>query len=745
MSTDSNNLSQSKPEKYSKDIDLLALMLVILRGWKVIALFTLLGLTIAVLYSRYENPTFKSTALIQITEKSKGISALGTNISDLVGDEVSKADAEAELIKSHMVLKPVVDLLHLSIRLSDPEVSALDRIKNDRTHTQINLPEGVSLKTEDGQVQVSQFNVSQGYLNQPFTLTKSNTGFVLSNGFDDFKGQLNQAHYFKGSDGIIQITVTELPNANHPITLVKKSLPDTVDSINSTLVVAEKIKQTGIVELSLTGVNQQQVSLILKEIIQSYINQNQSQGSEEINNTLTFMDTQIPVLQQKLEDSETVFNNFREKYGTIDISQEAGLLVTENSQIDAQLNELDLKKADLTTYYTEEHPLVLKINDQIKVLNDRKQEINSKISKLPGVQREFLKLAADTEINREIYLTMLKNYEQLKIVRAGQIGYARIIDLPVSTFRAIAPKKQQIIMSGTILGLIIGAMLALFRNMLRNPVKDPEHLEAKTGVPVIATIPRSASMTRLGKNKKAPNRLLAYTDANSLSYEAIKSLRTHLMFGMPKNGKVGQRARVILISGESPGVGKSFISSNLSEVFAQLNKKVLIIDADMRLGELHNVFNIDQKSGLADYLSQNNLQSNDGLQADNTLSNFVHPTNLDNIDFMPRGQQPHNPTTLLASDRFRELMSELSAYYDFIILDTPPILAASDALIISEYADKLLMVTRYNKSIEGQLVYAIKQLAKDGVQVDGIVLNDMQQGIMNKYSYHYSYAYGNNK
>ena len=217
------------------------------------------------------------------------------------------------------------------------------------------------------------------------------------------------------------------------------------------------------------------------------------------------------------------------------------------------------------------------------------------------------------------------------------------------------------------------------------------------------------------------------------------------MFGMPKQGRAGQRARVILISGESPGVGKSFISANLSEVFAQLNKKVLIIDADMRLGELHNIFNIEQKSGLADYLSQNDLQEVDAIGTNNTISDFVHPTTMDNIDFMPRGQQPHNPTTLLASDKFSALMSELGTYYDYIIIDSPPILAASDALILSEYADKLLMVTRYDNSIEGQLVYAINQLTKDGVRVDGIILNDMQKSIMNKYSYHYNYAYGNNK
>lgn len=750
MNTDSKNLSNPASKEDNDEIDLMALLFATLRGWKVIVFFAVLGLMIGILYSRYVNPTFKSDALIQIDEKSQGISALGENISDLIGSEVSKAQTEAELIKSRMVLKPVVDLLHLGIRLNDPAIGSLDKIKSNRTDTQVNAPEGVTLETENGQVKVSQFNVSQPYLNQPFSLVRSgsaaNGGFVLSNGVDDFKGQLNKPHRFRGTDGVIEVTVTDLPTNEHPINITKQSLSNTTDAINGALSVVEKGNQTGIIQLSLTGGNQQQVSLILKQIIISYIDQNQSRGSEETTKTLTFMETQIPALKEKLEASETVFNNFRKKYGTIDVSKEAELLLTEDSRIDGQLNELKLKKADLTTYYTDEHPLVIQINDQLKVLNDRKQAINNKIAGLPETQREFLKLSEDVGINREIYLTMLKNYEQLKIVKAGQIGYARIIDLPISTFKAIAPKKLQIMILAMLLGAMLGTMLVLLKNMLRNVVKDPERLEAKTGVPVIATIPRSPSLSRLGRNKKSPNRLLAYVDHNSLSYEAIKSLRTHLMFGMPKEGKAGQRANVILISGESPGVGKSFISANLTEVFAQLNKKVLIIDADMRLGELHKIFNIEQDSGLAEYLSQNDesLQA-DHSQAVDTISNFIHPTTMDHIDFMPRGKHPHNPASLLASDRFGELMAQLNAHYDYIIIDSPPILAASDAVILSQYADKVLMVTRYDDSIEGQLVYAINQLNKANIQVDGIILNDVQQGLMSKYSYHYSYAYGNNK
>lgn len=753
MNTDSKNLSNSASKEDNDEIDLMALLFAILRGWKTIVFFAVLGLIVGILYSRYVNPTFKSDAIIQIEENSKGAAALGADISELIGSQASKAEAEAELIRSRMILEPVVNLLHLRIRLSDPNVSAIDRIKSNSTDTQINKPEGVSLKTEDGNVEISQFNVSQEYLNQPFTLTRSATGFVLSNDFDDFKGQIGKAHLFKGTDGQIQITVNDLPADGYPINITKQSLQTTTEQINTDLSVVEKGKQTGIIQLSMTGANQQQTSLILKQIVLSYIDQNQSRGSEETTKTISFMETQIPALKKKLEDSEAIFNEFRKKYGTIDVSKEAELLLTESSQIDVQLNELKLKKADLTTFYTEEHPLVIQINEQLAVLNNRKNEIDDTIAGLPEIQREFLQLSADSAINREIYLTLLKNYEQLKIVKAGQIGFARIIDLPINNFKAIAPKKLLIIILATLLGSMLGTMLVLLKNMLRNVVKDPERLEAKTGVPVVATVPRSPLLTRLRKsNKKAPNRLLAYVDNNSLSYEAIKSLRTNLMFGMPAQGRAGQRAKVILITGESPGVGKSFISSNLTEVFAQLDKKVLIMDADMRLGELHKMFSMSQDNGLADYLSQDTTHlSKDNAQVSKIVANqegylasFIHPTGIDNIDFMPRGQHPRNPASLLANGSFDHLMKELNLHYDYIVIDSPPVLAASDAMILSQYADKVLMVARYDKSIEGQVVYAVNQMNKANIKVDGIILNDVQQGLLSKYSYHYSYAYGNN-
>lgn len=733
MNTDSQRLATSVNDRGNDDVDLSSLLGSLLRGWKILLFFTLLGLIAGVLYSRYVNPTYQSDALIQIAPSPQGVSALGENISNLVGGGTSRSQEEVELIKSRMVLKPVVDSLHLQIRLSNPEITAIDRIVKDRIYTPVHTEEGVSLKTENGQAKVTQFDVSADYLDRGFTLARSDTGFVLSNGVDSFKGQFNQPQQFKGVDGTIQITVKDLPNNNQPISITKQSLKITTDAINGNLTVTDTGNTSGIIQLSMTGPNQQQTTLILNEIVLSYVGQNQSRSSEETTKTVEFMETQIPDLKKKLEDSEALFNNFREKYGTIDVAQEAQLLLAEDSRIDGQLNDLKLQQAELSTYYTNEHPLVIQINDQLRVLNDRKQEINSTIKRLPEIQREFIQLSEDVDINREIYLTMLNNYEQLKIVKAGQIGYARIVDLPVSTYNTVAPKKKLIILLATVLGAILGTIIALLRNSMKNVVRDPEELESKIGVPVIATVPRSKALRRLGKNNRSSNRLLSYADHNSPSYEAIKSLRTYLMFGMPAIGKNSQRSRVIVVTGESPNVGKSFIVANLAEVFAQLDKKVLVIDADMRLGSLQNVFNIDDETGLADFFTQDQ----------STAVSITHPTAIGNLDFIPRGSNLRNPSSMLASDKFGKLMDELAAHYDYIIIDSPPVLAATDAVILSKYADQVVMVTRHNDSIEGQLAYAVKQMNKAEINVDGIVINDMQQGLLSKNSYHYTYSYGN--
>ena len=751
-------MSQTVPNPSTQDtthkddeIDLIALLMTLLRGWKTILACALLGLALGFTYSRYVQPTYQTDAVVQIDEKSTGVAALGADISELVGEGKSQAETERELIKSRMVLGPVVDKLHLDLRINNPEIGMLERIAQSKLPAQISTEKGVFLETQNGKAQITNFVVPLAYLNKPFTLVKTDKGFELSIKLNEelvqYSGNIGTPTTIKAPDGDIKIFVAALPSTGHPINLTKLSFSSAIDALSNNLSVTERGKQTGIIQLTLTGEDQQQVSRVLANVVQSYVDQNLARGSEQTTTTIKFMESQIPQLKQKLEQSEEAFNKFREQYGTIDVTKEAEILLEESSKIELQLSELKLKQAELLTYYTAEHPLVIQINDQLAVLNERRQEIKKTVERLPEIQRQFLQLSQDMEINREIYLAMLKNYEQLKIARAGEIGYVRVVDMPINTYKAIAPKKLQIWILALLFGTMLGTLLVFLKSLLRNTVKDPERLESKTGVPVIATIPRSKTSLNLLKSNKDSRRLLAMVDHEGLSYEGIKSLRTSLMFAMPpvskvasmfsdlERNKASKQGKIIVISGEAPGIGKSFISSNLAETFSQLNKKVLIIDGDMRRGELHKIFTINQSNGLGDYLTE----------TDATLANFIHPTSFEFIDFMPRGKHPHNPASLLSTDKLSTMLVQLVAIYDYVIIDTPPVLAVSDAIITAQYADKVLMVTRYNHSVEGQVAYAIKQMHKGNVMVDGIVLNDIVQGITSKYSYHYSYAYGNSK
>lgn len=752
MSKTAPNTPVNDATQKDDEIDLTGLLLMILRGWKTILACSILSLALGVTYGRYLQPTYKTDALLQIDNKSQGISsALGSNISELMGAEATPAETERELIKSRMVLGPVINNLNLDIQISDAELSILDRIARSSIPTQISNEKGIFLETKNGLAHISSFEVPRAYENKAFHVTKTQTGFNLTvkvnDVIEEYEGNIGSTSTIKTPEGDINILVESLPTVGHSINLVKLSMPSAINSLNSSLSVSERGQKTGIVELVVTGENQKQISNVLENIVQTYIAQNLARGSQQITTTIEFMESQIPQLKRKLEQSEEAFNKFREQYGTIDVSKEAEILLNESAQIERQLSELKLKQAELLTYYTAEHPLVVQINDQLAVLNARRQEIKETVSSMPETQREFLQLSQDMDINREIYLTMLKNYEQLKIARAGEIGYVRVVDMPINTFNPIAPRRIVIWILSLIIGTLLGSLLVLIKSLLRNTVKDPQHLEERIGIPVIATIPRSKTAINLMKNNKNSRRLLAMVDHDGLSYEGIKSLRTSLMFAMPPMSKVAsmfgelnreeaaKQGKIIVISGEAPGIGKSFISSNLAETFSQLNKKVLIIDGDMRRGELHNIFTISQNSGLGDYLTEK----------DAVLANFIHATSFEFIDFMPRGKHPHNPASLLSTNKFSNMLVQLVAIYDYVIIDTPPVLAVSDAIITAQYADKVLMVTRYNHSVEGQLAYAVKQMNKANITVDGIVLNDMVQGITSKYSYHYSYAYGNSK
>lgn len=758
-----NSTSPTIQSKASEEgFNLLYYFGLLLNGWKTILVCTLLSLILGITYSRYTyEPIYQTDALVKISD-SKGVSALGNNISELMESKISPVEDERMLIKSRLVLEPVVKKLHLDIELSNPEIGFLDRMASPQQPTQTSDEAGASLDTKKGSIEVNNFEVPKYYLNEPFTLTSTPEGFNLKLSsmpeVMSLDGKLGEVSTFNLPEGPLIIRVNKLPADGQQIAIKKLSMSTATKALNNELLIQEQEKGTSYLQLVLTGPNQQQITRILDSIVDEYAYQNQALSTKETTTTIEFIESQIPELKQNLEESEEAFNKFREQHGTIDVSKEAEILLSEKSRIEGQLSELNLKKAELLTYYTAEHPLVIQINDQLEEINARRNEITQMVAEMPVIQREFLKLSQDLEIDREIYLTMLKNYQQLKIARSGEIGEVRVIDTPINTFDKIT-SQGPILARSFLAGLLIGALIILIRSLMYRTIKEADALESKTGIPVIATVPRSKKINQLQKSKPLGDSLLSVVDHDSVSYESIKSLRTALLLYPSSVSKIKNdnkdRAKIIVITGESPDVGKSFVCANLAESFGQLNKKVLIIDGDMRLGEQHHTFIIDDHTGLADYLSQSiantRLVANDTLNRNKSnseatataenLATYVHRTGFDNIDLMPRGKKPSNPTSLLSSAYYEQLIIKLSDYYDYIVIDTPPILAASDAILMAQFADQVIMVSRYNQTLEGQLINAISQLNKAQVKVDGIVINDMTSSIMSKYSDGYNYTY----
>ena len=266
---------------------------------------------------------------------------------------------------------------------------------------------------------------------------------------------------------------------------------------------------------------------------------------------------------------------------------------------------------------------------------------------------------------------------------------------------------------------------------LRRGIESPEQLE-ELGINVYASVPVSESLAKMkAKGRKFQHEdksLLALDNPADLAIEAIRGLRTSLHFAMME-----ARNNVLMISGASPNVGKTFISTNLSAIIAQAGKKILLIDADMRKGYVHKLFNANNNKGLSDVLS-GKTEVQDSVQRIESAG----------FDFISRGIVPPNPAELLMHKNFSELINWAGVNYDLVIIDTPPVLAVTDAAIIGRYVGTTLLVARFEENTAKEIDVSIKRFEQSGVSVKGCILNGVVKKASSYYGYgynHYGYSY----
>ena len=715
-------------------IDLKELFFSLIAQWKLIALCVILSLVCALLYLRTTPDTYQVDALVQVEENKGASAALLGDLSDMI-EQKSPAQAEIEILKSRLVLGTVIDRLNLNIRIHGTEDSFWSRLLNKHEYDSEYSGKSVLFKDNQKSFDVRSFEIPSYYRDKSLLLSFSQGKFSLTDEETEqvvFSAPLNQTSQLQSEYGLWKVGIYSQDSFDSTYLIQKQSLPAAVRSLLADYSVAEKGKMTGVLGLNYQGTDKQHITQVLNGILAAYSQQNIERRSAETAQTLKFLEDQLPELKQQLDVAEREFNRFRQQYNTVDVTKESELYLTQSVTLETQKAELEQKVAEASAKYTAEHPIMQQMNAQLTAINKKINELDGTLRRLPELQRQYLQLFREVEVKQQLYTGLLNSYQQLRIAKAGEIGNVRIVDTAVEPIEPIKPKKLQILILSIFLGGFLGTLLALLRNMLRSGVKDSTQIENELDLPVYATVPRSpvqeSRIKLLKKKKNIP--ILAVKHSDDIAIESLRSMRTAIHFALSS-----AKNNIIMVSGPAPEVGKSFISTNLATILAQSQKRVLIIDADLRRGYLHKYFNQQAQLGLADYLN-----------GQTELSQVIKATEVSGLDVITRGKSPANPSELLSTTQFATMLNQLSEQYDHILIDTPPILAVTDGIIISQHAGVNLVIARYAKTQMKELELTINRFEQAGVKVNGIILNDIQRSSAGYgYGYNYSYAYKANK
>ncbi|HDU4104735.1 TPA: polysaccharide biosynthesis tyrosine autokinase, partial [Klebsiella pneumoniae subsp. pneumoniae] len=527
------------------------------------------------------------------------------------------------------------------------------------------------------------------------------------------------------------------PNTKFNISYVTKL--KAITDLQKVFSVSEQGKDTGMLSLSLTGDNPEVLERILNSISNNYLAQNIARQAAQDAKSLEFLNAQLPKVRSELDSAEDKLNQYRRQKDSVDLSLEAKSVLEQIVNVDNQLNELTFRESEVSQLFTKEHPTYKALMEKRKTLQDEKAKLNERVSAMPKTQQDILQLSRDVESGQAVYMQLLNRQQELNIAKSSAIGNVRIVDDAVAQPQPVKPKKAIVILVGLLLGTLISVSLVLLRVFLRRGIESPEELE-EIGINVYASIPVSEALAKKNmqsngwkkKNISEYQSFLAIENPADLAIEAIRGLRTSLHFAMME-----ARNNILMISGASPNAGKTFVSSNLAAIIAQAGKKVLFIDADMRKGYTHKLFELNNNDGVSDILA-----------GKVELSKAIKTVNRAGFDYISRGAVPPNPAELLMHRRMGELFQWASDHYDLVIVDTPPILAVTDAAIIGNYVGTTLLVARFEENTVKEIEVSSKRFEQSGVIIKGCILNGVVKKASNYYGYgysHYGYNYSDDK
>ncbi|HBT4275625.1 TPA: polysaccharide biosynthesis tyrosine autokinase [Klebsiella pneumoniae] len=714
---------KNKPEnKDADEIDLSRLYGELIDHRKLIISVTAFFTLIALVYSLFSTPIYQADSLIQVEQKQAN--AILSNLSQMLPDSQPQSAPEITLLQSRMILGKTVDDLNLQAKIKQNYFPILgrgfSRLSGDKPGI-INVSRLYLPKTDDDIPELT------------LTVIDANKLTIQT---DSFEAEVKVGELFEKNN--ISLKVDEIqakPGTSFTVEYLSKL--KAINDLRDVLTVSDQGKDTGMLTLSLTGDDPVQIRKILDSISNNYLMQNIDRQAAQDAKSLEFLNRQLPQVRHDLDISEDKLNKYRQQKDSVDLSLEAKAVLDQIVNVDNQLNELTIRESEVSQHFTKEHPTYKALMEKRVTLLEEKAKLNKRVSAMPETQQEVLRLSRDVDSGRAVYMQLLNRQQELNIAKLSAIGNVRVIDEAVTQPRPVAPKKILIVIGGIIFGLIVSVAIIALRVFLRRGIESPEQLEV-LGINVYASIPVSETFAKnitkgLKSNKKKSleyDEFLAIQNPADLAIEAIRGLRTSLHFAMME-----ARNNILMISGASPNAGKTFVSSNLAAIISQTGKKVLFLDADLRKGYTHKLFNVSNENGLSDYLAG---------KVD--IKNCVKQIKTAGFDFISRGMVPPNPAELLMHSRFQNLLSWASDNYDLVIVDTPPILAVTDAAIIGNYAGTTLLVARFEQNTVKEIEVSAKRFEQSGVMIKGCILNGVVKKASSYYGYgysHYGYSYSN--